>query len=121
MLSVGGTWVKFFAGGSEEEMEMLGRRDAGVRKAVELLKALSGSEAHRRRAELREKARRDQRSREQTWYMEGLTKGKEDGLALGMEKRAKESARKMKADGVPVGQISVWTGLSPEEINQLQG
>jgi predicted transposase/invertase (TIGR01784 family) len=72
-------WMKFLSGGSEEELEMLGKRDAGLRKAVELLKVLSGSEAHRRRAEAREKWRRDQKAREKYQYMEGLARGMEQG------------------------------------------
>jgi predicted transposase/invertase (TIGR01784 family) len=108
-------WLKFFRGGSEKELEMPGNRDTGLGKAVELLKELSGSNARRRRAEAKEKRRRDQWAREEYRYREGL----EEGLARGIEKKAEESARKMKAAGVAPEQISAWTGLSPEEINRL--
>ena len=46
---------------------------------------------------------------------EGLAKGREEGLAKG---RA-ETARNMKAKGLPVDLIAECSGLSPEEISKL--
>ena len=45
----------------------------------------------------------------------GLAKGREEGLAKGRE----ETARNMKAKGLPVDLIAECSGLSPEEISQL--
>ena len=46
---------------------------------------------------------------------EGLAKGREEGLAKGRT----ETARNMKAKGLPVDLIAECSGLSPEEISQL--
>jgi hypothetical protein len=43
-----GLWMKFLKGGSIEEMEMLGKGDEAVGKAVGVLKKLIWSEWHRR-------------------------------------------------------------------------
>ena len=53
----------------------------------------------------------------------GLKKGREEGLAKGLAKgRAEgriETARNMKAKGLPVDLIAECSGLSPEEIAKL--
>ena len=54
---------------------------------------------------------------------EGLAKGREEGLAKGraegLTKGREETARNMKAKGLPVDLIAECSGLSPEEIAQL--
>ena len=45
----------------------------------------------------------------------GMAKGIAQGLAKGIEK----TARAMKADGLPADAISKYTGLTPEQIEQL--
>jgi predicted transposase/invertase (TIGR01784 family) len=103
-------WMKFFQGGSEEELDMLGKKDKGLERAVGVLKELSWSERHRERAAAREKWRMDQGS----WKIEKY----EEGLAAGMEKSRLEIAQKMKADGLSIEQIQLYTGLSAEEIEK---
>ena len=53
----------------------------------------------------------------------GLAKGREEGLAKGraegLTKGREETARNMKAKGLPVDLIAECSGLSPEEIAQL--
>ena len=53
----------------------------------------------------------------------GLAKGREEGraegLAKGLAKGRAETARNMKANGLPVDLIAACSGLSPEEIAQL--
>ena len=46
---------------------------------------------------------------------EGLSQGRAEGRAEGIA----ETARKMKADGIPTGTIAKYTGLTPEEIEAL--
>jgi len=58
---------------------------------------------------------------------EGLAEGMEKGLTEGMEKgkvegekrKQLEIARNMKQAGMPVEQITLFTGLPAEEINEL--
>jgi predicted transposase/invertase (TIGR01784 family) len=104
-------WMKFLKGGSLEEMEMLGKRDEALGKAVGVLKELSWSDRHRMRAEAREKWRKDVIS----WKKDAYKQGHAEGLIRGRQ----EDARKMKELGDSVDKISVVTGLSEEEIRRL--
>jgi predicted transposase/invertase (TIGR01784 family) len=104
-------WMKFLKGGSLEEMEMLGKEDEAVGKAVGVLKKLSWSERHRLRAEAREKWRKDVNSWKKDAYNEGLTEG--------IAKNRLETARKMKELGDPAEKIALVTGLSDDEIRKL--
>jgi predicted transposase YdaD len=56
-------------------------------------------------------------------YYSGITtaerRGKAEGLAEGESKKARENAFAMLADGVPVGKVSLYTGLSIEEVKSL--
>jgi predicted transposase/invertase (TIGR01784 family) len=128
-------WMKFLKGGSLEEMEMLGKRDEALGKAVGVLKELSWSERHRLRAEAREKWRKDVNSWKKDAYNQGraegltagltegmtagLTKGRAEGLAAGLTKGRLESARKMKELGDSAEKIALVTGLSEEDIRNL--
>ena len=49
----------------------------------------------------------------------GLKKGREEGLAKGRAEGRIETARNMKAKGLPVDLIAECSGLSPEEIERL--
>ena len=54
---------------------------------------------------------------------QGLEQGRAEGEAAGMVKGELEAARKlaraMKADSEPVERISKYTGLSPQELENL--
>ena len=47
-------------------------------------------------------------------------RGIQQGMQQGMRRKAEETARKMKAKGFPVEEITELTGLSAEEIRKLQ-
>jgi DNA repair protein RadC len=49
----------------------------------------------------------------------GIEQGMKKGEEIGIEKKAKEIAKKMKKKGEPVEAISEYTGLSKEEIQKL--
>ena len=49
----------------------------------------------------------------------GLAEGREAGLAEGRENASRETARRMKSDGLPVDVIAKYTGLDLDEINNL--
>ena len=50
---------------------------------------------------------------------EGLAKGRAEGLAEGFDKANRQHARSMKAKGIPVSLIAEITGLSDQEIKEL--
>lgn len=50
---------------------------------------------------------------------EGMEKGMEKGIEKGIEQNKRESACRMKADGMPPEMIAKYTGLTVEQINGL--
>ena len=81
------------------------------------------SEEERRQYEASQKEYWDYTSTMDTAYMKGEKKGLEKGLEKGRaEGRAEgilETARKMKADGLPCETIAKYTGLTTDEITTL--
>ena len=53
------------------------------------------------------------------WFLEGEAKGKAEGFLDGAFGKAREMAKAMLLDGLPIKQISVYSGLSEEEIKGL--
>jgi predicted transposase/invertase (TIGR01784 family) len=92
-----------------------------------VLMELSEDERTRLLAESREKFLWDQWGREKHQYSmgleEGLAKGAERGrqagLEEGMEKGRLETAKRLRAMGLPIGQTAAATGLDPEVIEAL--
>jgi predicted transposase/invertase (TIGR01784 family) len=116
-------WLRLFTCRKREEYEMLAERHPEVRKVVGELKRLSWSERRRLIAESREKWRLDQQAREEDRFSEGLQQGKTEGIKEGIwqgsQEARLETARKMKQAGLPLEQITDFTGLSTEEIDAL--
>ena len=52
-------------------------------------------------------------------YEEGFLEGKADGFLDGINDAKREMAKAMLLDGLPIKQISVYSGLSEEEIKSL--
>ncbi|WP_080905296.1 Rpn family recombination-promoting nuclease/putative transposase [Parabacteroides sp. Marseille-P3160] len=65
------------------------------------------------------KAYRDIKNAVDTAHKEGFHEGHEEGFHEGREEEKKEIARKLKAMGLPAGEIAKSTGLSSEEIEKL--
>ncbi|MBR1927568.1 MAG: hypothetical protein IJ840_07475, partial [Bacteroidales bacterium] len=61
----------------------------------------------------------DQRSQLRSAKYEGLAEGHAAGLAEGQAKGLRETAKRMKADGLDLSIIKKYTGLSSTEIKEL--
>jgi predicted transposase/invertase (TIGR01784 family) len=97
-------WAKFIAAETEEELTMIAERNPQVGKAVVKLRELSADERARDLYERREKARRDIVA-EKNWAV----------------KQSKfEIAQNMVANGEPIEKITMYTGLNPDEIENLR-
>jgi predicted transposase/invertase (TIGR01784 family) len=128
-------WMHFFKCRKVEEFNMLATKHPEVSGPVAEIKRLSWSERRRMIAEAREKWRRDMAAMKKDAREDGLAEGKAEGIAEGLaegiaEGKAKgkaegiaenrmETARKMKQDSLPIGQIVKYTGLNPEEIERI--
>ncbi|MCL2166697.1 MAG: Rpn family recombination-promoting nuclease/putative transposase [Clostridiales bacterium] len=96
-------WAKFIAADTEEELNMIAERNPQVAQAVVRLRELSADERARDLYERREKARRDQSSRER-W-----------AAKLQAIEIAKNALRKK----MTVDDIMDITGLTREEVENL--
>ena len=52
-------------------------------------------------------------------FLEGEAKGKAEGFLDGINDAKREMAKAMLLDGLPIKQISAYSGLSEEEILEL--
>ena len=52
-------------------------------------------------------------------YEEGFLEGKAEGFLDGINDAKREMAKAMLLDGLPIKQISVYSGLSEQEIKEL--
>ena len=88
------------------------------------LKELSREESLRLVEEAREKAWKDQRAREDDSFNRGMERGvkqgMEQGVKQGMNKGKKELIMSMLEKGMEITLLSRFTGLSEEEIKELQ-
>ena len=91
-----------------------------IKKAQEELEYLSGDEAERRLAFLREKKIRDDITNMEGARREGKEEGIKEGEVKGKKKKALEIARKMILKNIPIEEIMEITELTKEEIEKLQ-
>ena len=102
-----------------------------IKKAQEELEYLTGDEAERRIAELREKAIRDEKAnlrgaREEglqegleQGMKQGIQQGKKEGIQEGKKEGIKETAKRLKEMKLDIDSIIEATGLTKEEIEKL--
>lgn len=120
-------WLRFFNARTEGEFAMLSKENPAIAKAVAVLKEFSEDEKMRWKAEMREKARRDQVARTEYLVQEsmvkGLEKGLEQGLEEGLEKGREEATREVALKALRAGLsrevILALTGLNPEKLDAL--
>ena len=114
-------WLTFISFENMEELKMI--ENEKVKKAEEELEYLSGDEAERRIAYLRETAEIDRKFAMTAARDQGREEGRAEGIAEGKsEGRAEEKidvAKKMLAEKMDINLIIKITGLTKEEIEKL--
>ena len=103
-------------------------REEGIKEAMDELSVLSMDKATRAEYEARIKELNDFHAVKTTSYKEGMEKGREEGIKEGVEKgkaegerkKAIETAKNLLKMGLPIEQVAQATGLSVEEISELQ-
>ena len=91
-----------------------------VKKAKSVLHVMSKDEELKRLAELKEKWERDEKSAQAAWKEEGLEEGIEKGRREGRREEKVSIAKNMKKNKFTTEQIAQITGLSKEEIEEIQ-
>ena len=114
-------WLTFISFENMEELKMI--ENEKVKKAEEELEYLSGDEAERRIAYLRETAEIDRKFAMTAARDQGREEGRAEGIAEGKsEGRAEEKidvAKKMLAEKMDINLIIKITGLTKKEIEKL--
>lgn len=100
-------WIQFIGNVSKEGVKKAMEANKEIKKAQEELEYLTGDEAERRIAELREKAIRDEKAN----LRGAREEGKEEGI--------KETAKRLKEMKLGIDSIMEATGLTKEEIEKL--
>ena len=125
-------WMLFFNNPNEKEVLKIMEENEDIKEAVDELTGMSKDEELQRLAFLREKAIRDEKSIRRTGLEEGIEKGKEEGLKLGIEQGKKigikegikseklKIAKNMLKKNINIKDIIEITGLTEEEINQIE-
>ena len=113
-------WMQFISQVNSKGVELAMEKNKEIKKAKDEYEYLTGEEAERRIAFLRDKAIRDEKSMRQGARDEGRQEGRQEGEMIGERRKQLEIAKKMLAADMLVKQISELTGLSIEEIEKLK-
>ena len=112
-------WLTFICNKDKEGVKMAIEENKEIKKAQEELEYLTGDEAVRRIAFLREKYERDYATNMSGARKEGIKEGIKEGLKEGERKKAIEIAKEMLAKKLDIDLIKEITKLSQEEIEKL--
>ena len=105
-------WMQFISQKDEKEVELAMKENEEIKKANEEYEYLTGDEAERRLAFLREEAIRDEKT---------MLKGsREEGIEIGKKENKIEIAKNMLEEGMDIKTISRLTKLTIEEIEKIK-
>ena len=117
-------WLTFICDKNRKEVERVMKENKEIEKANEELEYLTGDDAVRRIAFLREKAERDYITNMSGARKAGLEMGREEGREEGRKEGEKEKtieiAKEMLAKGIEIELIKEITKLSEEELENIK-
>lgn len=113
-------WMDFISQIDEKEVKNAMSKNKEIKKAQEEYEYLTGDEAERRIAFLREKAIRDENSIFDAGKDIGFKDGIEKGIKQGKEKEQKEMVKSMLKEKIPIETIMKITKLSREKIEKIK-
>ena len=112
-------WLTFICNKNRKEVERVMKENKEIEKANEELEYLTGDDAVRRIAFLRDKAERDYINNMSGARKAGLELGREEGIKEGEKKKTIEIAKEMLAKGIEIELIKEITKLSEEELENI--
>ena len=113
-------WLTFICNKNRKEVERVMKENKEMEKANEELEYLTGDDAVRRIAFLREKAERDYISNMSGARKAGLEMGREEGRKEGEKEKTIEIAKEMLAKGIEIELIKEITKLTEEELKNIK-
>ena len=117
-------WLKFIDGTDSKGVEKAMGENKEIKEAAKELKYLTGDEAIRRKAFLREKAIKDYVTNMEGAKAEGVKQGIELGIKQGKKDGQREEkieiAKNLLKEKIPIEIIIKATGLKEEEIKEIE-
>ncbi len=113
-------WAKFINAERKEEFDMLATKNSYIDHAYQQLQIISQDREKRLEYEAREKAIRDYNQLMYEAKEQGIEQGIELGKNIGKKEEAIAIAKKFLLMGVSIDIIVSGTGLSKEEVEELQ-
>ena len=113
-------WLTFICNKNEEEVREIMEENEEIKKANEQLEYLTGDEAVRRMAFLREKAERDYVTNMSGAKEEGEKIGEKRGIKVGEKNKTTEIAKEMLKKGMNIELIREITKLTDKELEKLK-
>ena len=113
-------WMMFLNNPNNREVKRIMNENNDIKEAVDELTGMSKDEELRRIAELREKAIRDEHAAISLATKRGIERGIEQGIKQGTRERNIEIAKNMLKENIDIELIKKVTGLTEEEIKELQ-
>ena len=113
-------WLTFICNKNRKEVERVMKENKEIEKANEELEYLTGDDAVRRIAFLREKAERDYITNMSGARKAGLEMGREEGRKEGEKEKTIEIAKEMLAKGIEIELIKEITKLTEEELENIK-
>ena len=114
-----GKWISFIKYKDKKEVSKIVGENKRIKEADRKLKYLTGDEAVRRRAELKDRATKAYNTSIEYARQEGEERGKKIGKEIGEKMGIQKIAIKMKKDKMKIEKIIELTGLTKEEIEKL--
>lgn len=109
-------WMQFISQANKGEVELAMKENKEIKKANEEYEYLTGDEAERRLAYLRDKAIRDENNMLAAAREEAIRQGIEQGI----EQNKREITKRLLLKNLSIDEISEITGLSREEIQKIK-
>ena len=111
-------WLTFIVNDDVEEIKMIDNEF--VQKAEDELEYINADEEERMRAKFREKAEWKYNADMKSMYSHGVEQGRTEGRAEGIKEQNIKIAKKMLAKKEKIEYIMEITGLTEEEIKELE-
>lgn len=113
-------WLLFLDNPNDKEVSEIMDKNKDIKEAVNKLEYVSGDYEIRRIAELKEKAKKDERTIIESALEEGLEQGLQQGLQQGHKESCMKIAKKMLKENINIDIIVRTTGVCKEDLLKLK-
>lgn len=109
-------WLYFLEDPNSERVKSIMKENEGIQEARERLEEISNDEVMQRLVDWQESAEREEAAIRNMGYRDGV----KDGKKAGTEETTMKLAKKMKEKGMDINAIAEVTGLTIEQVKNIQ-